>query len=57
MKPKRDNKDLAIHIVNKLVDAGIIVDCTDTGNETEFNAQDIIEKILNKRFKKNIAED
>ena len=39
-------KDLSIRIIDKMVDEGIIKDCTDTDDETEFLAQDIIREIL-----------
>jgi len=44
-----DLRDIAIQIVDELVDATIIPDCTDTDDETEFEVQDIIlEKLKNK---------
>ena len=39
-------KDKAFQIVDKLVAAGIIKDCTDTDDQTEFDAQDIIADLL-----------
>jgi hypothetical protein len=39
-------KDLSIAIVDKMVEQGIIKDCTDTDDSTEFDAQDIIREIL-----------
>lgn len=39
--------DKAIRIVDELVTAGIIKDCTDTNDETEFEAQDIVVDVLN----------
>lgn len=36
----------AFQIVDKLVAAGIIKDCTDTDDQTEFEAQDIIAELL-----------
>lgn len=38
--------DKALQIVDKLVAAGIIKDCTDTDDQTEFDAQDIIADLL-----------
>ena len=38
--------DLAIRIVDELVVAGFIKDCTDTDDEDEFECQDIIHEIL-----------
>jgi len=47
-----DIRDIAIKITDILVDNGLIPDCTDTDNETEFNFQDeffeIITESLNK---------
>ena len=53
MSKKLDNderRDIAIDIVNKLVKLGYVPDCTDTDNESEFEVQDAIVKIL-KKFK------
>ena len=48
-------KDMSINIVNRMVEEGIIKDCTDTDDEDEFVAQDIIREFLCKEFKiKNI---
>ena len=49
----RDNRDLAILIVNKLVEEGLIPDCTDRNYadpdyEIEWEVQDIIEDVLDK---------
>ncbi len=41
-------RDMAIRIVDSLVEVGIVKDCTDTDDMTEFNAQDIISEILRK---------
>jgi len=38
--------DIAIKIVDELVTAGFIKDCTDTDDEDEFECQDIIHEIL-----------
>jgi len=48
-------KDLSIIIVGKMVEEGIIKDCSDTDDQTEFDAQDIIREILCKKF--NIEND
>ena len=37
-----DCRDIAIRIVNKLVQEGYVKDCMDTDDETEFEIQDII---------------
>jgi hypothetical protein len=50
-----DIKDLSIIIVEKMIEEGIIKDCTDTDNQTEFDAQDIIREILCNKF--NIKND
>lgn len=39
-------KDLSITIVDKMVEQGIVKDCTDTDDVSEFNAQDIIREVL-----------
>ena len=41
-----DIKDIAIRIVDKFVDNGLVKDCTDTDDETEFEFQDIIFDVL-----------
>ena len=41
-------RDIAIRIVDDLVQAGYVPDCTDTDDETEFKVQDIIVDNLNK---------
>jgi len=46
-----DINDLSILMVNKMIEDGIIPDCTDTDDETEFNAQDIIRDILCSKFR------
>lgn len=51
MKTLDDIKDIAILITDELVIQGIIKDCTDTDDETEFEIQDIITEILCKKFK------
>jgi hypothetical protein len=55
MKTLDDIKDLSIIIVNEMVEQGIIKDCTDTDDQTEFDAQDIIREILCNKF--NIEND
>ena len=37
-----DIRDIAIRIVDELVLEGVVPDCIDTNNETEFIVQDII---------------
>lgn len=48
-------KDLSIIIVDKMVNEGIIKNCIDTDDQTEFDAQDIIREILCNKF--NIEND
>lgn len=45
--------DLSVRIVNKLVENGLVKDCTDTECDDEFDAQDIVAEILNEYFIKN----
>jgi len=54
---KKDNKDLAIIILDKLVKEGLVPDCTDTNDETEFSFQDAIEEALNEALPKRKVED
>ena len=44
-------KDISIKIVDKLVELGIVRDCTDTDDEQEFDAQDSIREILSEYIK------
>lgn len=46
MKINDNINEKAFQIVDKLVAAGIIKDCTDTDDQTEFDAQDIIADLL-----------
>ena len=55
IKTLDDIKDLSIIIVGKMVEEGIINDCTDTDNQTECDAQDVIREILCKKL--NIEND
>lgn len=41
-----DIKDFSINVVNQMVLDGLLPDCTDTDDETEFEAQDIIRERL-----------
>jgi len=43
-------KDLSIRITDKLVEQGIILDCTDTDDNTEFDVQDTIREVLSEEF-------
>ena len=47
-----DCRDIAIRIVDKLVQEGYVKDCIDTDDETEFEIQDIIlNELLISKFK------
>ena len=46
-----DISDVALEIVDNMVADGLIQDCTDTENENEFQAQDIIRERLTELFK------
>jgi len=48
-----DIRDIAIAITDKLVELGYVPDCIDTDDESEFEVQDEINKILNERLHKN----
>jgi hypothetical protein len=43
-------RDLAIEIVNYLVEEGIVRNCMDTDDEDEFITQDIIVDVLCRKF-------
>lgn len=45
-----DATDLAIRIVDHLVEQGMIPDCTDTDDPIEFQYQDEIKSVLIKQF-------
>lgn len=44
-------KDLSVAIVGNLVISGLVKDCTDTDDETEFEFQDVIVETLCEKFK------
>ena len=46
IKNEDDIRDLAIKITNNLIEVGLVKDCTDTNDETEFEFQDSIVEIL-----------
>lgn len=46
-KTNDDTRDIAIKIVDKLVEGGFIKDCIDTDDESEFEVQDLIHEVLN----------
>ena len=43
---ENDITDIAISIVDELVEQGLIKDCTDTDDSTEFDFQDAIKDAL-----------
>tara|TARA_B100000902_G_scaffold331134_1_gene328412 strand:+ start:1658 stop:1828 length:171 start_codon:yes stop_codon:yes gene_type:complete len=45
-----DTRDLAIRIVDSLVEEKLVKNCTDTDDDTEFEFQDTIHDQLNKFF-------
>jgi len=46
-----DCRDIAIRIVDKLVQEGFVKNCIDTDDDTEFEVQDIIlNELLNSKF-------
>ena len=55
IKTLDDIKDLSIIIVGKMVEEGLIKDCTDTDDQTECDVQDIIREVLCKKL--NIQND
>ena len=50
-KTNDDTRDIAIKIVDKLVTEGLLKDCIDTDDETEFEVQDVIHNVLNEVLK------
>lgn len=52
-----DIKDIALEIVDQLVLAGILKDCMDTEDSTEFDAQDIIREVLCNKFNAVTADE
>ena len=50
---EQDITDIAIKIVDSLVEQGLIPDCTDTDDETEFQFQDVIKESLMESLKVN----
>lgn len=48
---KDDIADMGLNAVDKLVELGLIPNCTDTDDETEFEAQDAIREAIEEKFK------
>ena len=51
MKPTRkldkdERQEIGITITNKLIELGYVPDCTDTNDESEFEVQDMIAKVI-----------
>lgn len=40
--------DIAISVVDELVEQGLVKDCTDTNDETEFYFQDAVKDVLHR---------
>ena len=53
MKTEDDIRDVAIRITDKLVAMGIVPNCIDTDDETEFDVQDVIMQEISDQIKKN----
>jgi hypothetical protein len=51
LKNADDVRDLAISIVNRLVEYGLVKDCTDSDDETEFVFQDAISEAIGQELK------
>ncbi len=41
-----DRQEIGITITNKLIEMGFVPDCTDTDDESEFEVQDMIAKVI-----------
>ena len=52
LKTKDDIRDLSIRIVDSLVELGLVPNCIDTDDETEFEFQDAIMAQIKKELKK-----
>ena len=51
-------RDIAIEITNELISLEYIPDCTDTDDESEFNVQDVIVRILKEsKLRKKVKKD
>ena len=49
IKLDRDERqEIGITITNKLIKMGYVADCTDTENQSEFEVQDMIAKVVKK---------
>lgn len=53
-----DRMDIAIEITNELIALGYVPDCTDTDDESEFNVQEVIARILKyNKLRKKVSEE
>jgi hypothetical protein len=43
-----ERQEIGITITNKLIKLGYVPDCTDTDNQSEFEVQDMIAKVIKK---------
>lgn len=43
-----ERQEIGITITNELIKMGYVHDCTDTDNQSEFEVQDLIAKIIKK---------
>lgn len=48
---KDQRRDIAIDITNRLILMGLVPDCIDTDDESEFEVQDMIVEILKNKLK------
>lgn len=55
IKTEDDVRDLAIAIVDELVEQGLVQDNLDTDDPTEFAFQDVISEAIAKKLKINIS--
>lgn len=43
-----ERQEIGIEITNNLIKLGYVPDCTDTDNQSEFEVQDMIAKVIKK---------
>lgn len=43
-----ERQEVGITITNKLIKLGYVPDCTDTNDESEFEVQDMVAKVIKK---------
>jgi hypothetical protein len=54
MNNSDDVRDMAVHIVNHLVELGLVKDCTDSDDNTEFVFQDAVTEAIGKKLNINV---